>query len=163
MILTLLAAVVLGAQSGFSFQSPTQALTSCMVPIVGTNTACSGPDGWYFSSGAAALTKLSSGATGPAGPAGPAGPTGPKGDTGVAGAQGPAGATGPAGVIGPVGPIGQPGPAGATGPIGITGATGPAGPAGPSWSTCSGVTLTPTGISGGNVIYTIVVVPATCH
>ena len=48
------------------------------------------------------------------------------------------------------------------GPAGPPGANGATGPAGPNWSTCTGVTLTPTGITGGVVSYTLTVVPANC-
>ncbi len=60
------------------------------------------------------------------------------------------GAQGPAGAIGPAGP---------SGPAGAPGATGAQGPAGPTWSTCTGVTLTPS----GQGIYTLTVTPANCH
>jgi hypothetical protein len=70
---------------------------------------------------------------------------------------------GPAGVAGPAGAAGAPGPAGATGPAGTTGAPGPAGPPGSSWSTCTGVTFTPTGVVGGVIQYTMTIVPVNCH
>jgi hypothetical protein len=44
----------------------------------------------------------------------------------------------------------------------IVGPAGSAGPPGPNWSTCTGVTLTPTGITGGVVSYTLTVVPTNC-
>lgn len=62
--------------------------------------------------------------------------------------QGLAGVAGPAGV------------AGATGPVGPA---GPVGPPGPTWTTCTGAMLTPTGVTGGVVSYTLVVVPSNCH
>jgi hypothetical protein len=68
--------------------------------------------------------------------------------------QGPPGSVGPAGAQGPGGPAGA---------AGAAGATGPPGPPGSGWSTCTGATLTPTGVSGGVVMYTLTVVPANCH
>lgn len=47
---------------------------------------------------------------------------------------------------------------GSSGPAGPPGPAGPAGPAGPVWATCTGVTLTPSGVG----VYTLTVVPANC-
>jgi hypothetical protein len=100
------------AVTGFSVTAPTQPVANCPNGTAGNNTICSGPDGWYGTSGVGPPIKL-----GGAGPAGPPGPSGP------------------------------------------AGANGAPGPPGPIWSTCTGVTLTPSGPG----VYTLTVVPANCH
>jgi len=60
----------------------------------------------------------------------------------------------------PVSFSGTPGPAGPPGP---TGATGAQGIPGPNWTTCTGATLTPTGVVNGIVQYTLAVNPTNCH
>lgn len=87
-LLSLVAIAVAQTASNWSQQSLQGPLTGCLQPTTGTNTLCSGPDGWYAASGAGTLTKL--GAQGPPGPAGP---------TGAVGAIGPIGPQGPAGTI----------------------------------------------------------------
>jgi hypothetical protein len=133
------ASLLLFAQggTGFGFSSPATALTNCPTPTAGTNTVCSGPDGWYGSNGTAPLTKIGAGTVGPPGPAGPAGPTGAKGATGATGAAGANGAPGATGATG------------ATGPQGVIGLTGPTGPPGtmPATITCTGPnTISSTGV-----------------
>lgn len=41
----------------------------------------------------------------------------------------------------------------------VPGPAGPAGATGPTWSSCTGVTLTPSGVG----VYTLTIVPANCH
>lgn len=93
-VIALLAVIALGAQSGFSFQTPQQSLTNCPTGIAATNTFCSGPDAFYVISGTGTAVKIAPGAQGPAGPAGAQGPAGANG---AIGPQGPAGSfSGPA-------------------------------------------------------------------
>lgn len=90
-MLTLAVITVAQTASNYSLQSAQGPLTGCQTPTAGTNTLCSGPDGWYAAAEAGTLTKI--------GAIGPAGAPGAVGATGAIGPIGPQGPAGPAGTI----------------------------------------------------------------
>ena len=75
-MLSLVLITVAQTASNYSVQSSQGPLTGCQTPVVGTNTLCSGPDGWYIASGSTAYVKLGPGVAGPIGLTGPVGPAG---------------------------------------------------------------------------------------
>lgn len=69
----------------------------------------------------------------------------------IASASGPAGPTGPSGPVGPAGPKGDVGPGGPQGPKGDTGAIGPQGPQGPKGDVGTGLRITGTVATEGDL------------
>lgn len=138
-ILILAGALALFAQTpGSSFTLTTS--TSCAAPGLGVFSLCKQTSG-----GPVTFTDEGS----------------PYAKANLAGVPGLTGATGPQGIPGIQGPQGIPGPAGKDGAAGLQGIKGDAGltgPQGPNWTTCTGVTLTPSGVG----VYTLTVNPSTC-